>query len=471
MLFFMFGFQFIPPIAPLSHQGMQGVGIFIGLLWAWTFIDFIWPSFLGIVAVGYTGFMTVDQAFTTGFGDTTFIMVAACLILAAYMTSTGICKTVSYWFVSRKACVGKPYMFMFLFFVAMYILGGTAGALAAFVIGWAIVYSTAELLGYKKGDTFVTSLLVGSVVSAVFGGTVFLFRAFPAMAINNARNLVGLDCNFVDWFVPNFVASFVAMIMYIFAIKFIIRPDASKYIAGGDIFGEYRKELTLTNEQKVAILLLCVVIFVAALPGFLPAGNAIKVFMSKLSIGPLIAISLSVLYAIRINGKPLINYPEIMKNGVDWSTMVMLAASFPVAKMLQHADSGFTVLINDILISLLGNYGPYMIAVVFVMFTIILTQFAHNLVMMIVLCPIICNLSIIMGFNPLPTLMMVAFAAQMGIGTAGASVMGAMLFANREWIPTGQCFKFTWLAVLVTIVCICAIGIPIANLMGVGTPV
>jgi len=467
----MFGFQFIPPIAPLTHQGMQAVGIFIGLLWAWTFVDFIWPSFLGMIAVGYTGFMTVDQAFTAGFGNTTTIMVAAVFVLAAYMTSTGICKTVSYWFVTRKACVGKPYMFMFFFFLSLYILGGTAGTVAAYIIGWAIVYSVSDLLGYQKGDGFPAALLVGCVLSAMLGATVFPFRAFAVMALNNARNLVGLDCSFIEWAVPSFCASFVAMILYILAIKYIFRPDTSKFIAGGDVFEEFRKELVLTKEQKVAIVLMCVVIVVASIPGFLPAGNPVKVFMAKLSIGPLIAMALGVLYAIHKKGDPIIDYPAHMRSGIDWATIVMLAASFPVASMMQHADSGVTTLINNFLTNMLGDFSPFMISIFFVVFTAIATQVAHNLVMMIVLAPIICNLSVVMGFNPMPALMMLAFAANCGIATAGASVMGAMLFANREWIPTGQCFKFSWTGVLMCIIGMCVLGIPIAFAMGVGTPI
>lgn len=470
MLFWMFGFQFIPPIDPLTHQGMQAVGIFMGLLWAWTFVDFIWPSFLGMIAVGYTGFMTVDQAFTTGFGNTTTIMVAAVFVLAAYMTSTGICKTVSYWFITRKSCIGKPYFFMFFFFLAMYILGGTAGTVAAYIIGWSIVYSISDLLGYSKGDGFPASLLVGCVLSAMLGATVFPFRAFAVMAINNARNLVGLDCSFIDWAIPSFCASFVAMILYILAVKFIFKPDTSKYIQGGDVFDEFRKQLFLPKEQKVAIILMCCVIFLASIPGFLPAGNPIKVFLGKLSIGPLIAMALGVLYAVHKNGDPLIDYPAHIRGGIDWATIVMLAASFPVANMIQDANSGVTTLINHLLTGLLGGFSPIIIAMIFIVFTAILTQIAHNLVMMIVLAPIICNLSIAMGFNPMPALMMLSFAANCGIATAGASVMGAMLFANREWIPTKKCFQYSWVGVAACIIGMCLLGIPIAFAMGVGTP-
>ncbi len=471
MLFWMFGFKYISPIAPLTKQGMAAVGIFMGLLWAWTFVDFIWPSFLGMIAVGFTGFMTVDQAFTAGFGNTTTIMVAAVFVLAAYMTSTGICKTVAYWFITRKSCIGKPYMFAFYFFLAMYILGGTAGTVASYIIGWAIVYSISELLGYQKGDAFPAVLLVGTVLSAMLGATVFPFRVFAVLVLNNAKTLVGMDCSFIGWAIPSLAASFVAMVLFVLAIKYIFRPDVSRFVGAGDVFAQFKEELCLTKEQKVAIGVMVFIVLFASIPGFLPAGNPLKVWMAKLSIGPLIAIVLGLLYAVHKNGKPLINYITYMKNGIDWQTIVMLAASFPVASMIQHADSGVTTLINNVLVALLGNLGPYGIAALFIIFTAVVTQVAHNLVMVIVLAPIVCNLSIVMGFNPMPCLMMLAFAANCGIATAGASVMGAMLFANRTWIPTGKCFKYTWTGVIACIIGMIALGIPLAMAMGVGTPI
>ncbi len=472
MLFFMFGFPRLAPIEPLTAQGMHAVGIFMGLLWAWTFVDLLWPSILGMVAVGLSGFMTIDAAFNSGFGNTTVIMVAACLVFAGYLTATGVCKTVAYWFVSRKACIGHPFMFAFYLLLACYILGATAGPMAAIVIGWAVVYEVANITGYKQGESFPATLLVGVVVASMLGSTVFPWRAMAVIGLNNARNILAMECSFVDWVIPSFCTSFLAMTLYIVLVKFIVRPDVSRLAGDTDHFSSFREQLQLTTEQKIAMATLVAVIVIAATPSFLPAGSGAKVFLSKFSsIGPLMLLAMAVLYAVRINGKPIIDYPAIMKNGMDWTTIVMLASSMPVASMVQHADSGVTVLINNFLTNLLGNYGAFAIACLFVLFTIIVTQIAHNLVMMIVLAPILCNLSVAMGFNPMPALMMLAFAANAGIATAGASVMGAMIFANRDWIPVKNAFAYTWIAVAICAVAMCVVGIPLAMALGAGTPI
>ena len=65
----MFGFRFIPPFTDsITETGMEVLGIFLGVLYGWTFISMIWPSLLGMVACGFTGLMTIQESFLQGFG-------------------------------------------------------------------------------------------------------------------------------------------------------------------------------------------------------------------------------------------------------------------------------------------------------------------------------------------------------------------------------------------------------------------
>ena len=42
-LLIMFGFGQLPPVEPLTALGMRLIGIFLGLLYGWIFIDIVWP--------------------------------------------------------------------------------------------------------------------------------------------------------------------------------------------------------------------------------------------------------------------------------------------------------------------------------------------------------------------------------------------------------------------------------------------
>lgn len=50
-LLLMFGPWLIPPFEPVTPIGMRILGIFLGLIYMWTFVGSLWPSLLGILAM------------------------------------------------------------------------------------------------------------------------------------------------------------------------------------------------------------------------------------------------------------------------------------------------------------------------------------------------------------------------------------------------------------------------------------
>ena len=79
----MFGFPRLPLIEPLTPYGMHVVGIFLGCLYGWTMIGPIWPSFLGLIVLGFTEFGTMTDAFKEAYGGDTYLFVFFMLSFAA----------------------------------------------------------------------------------------------------------------------------------------------------------------------------------------------------------------------------------------------------------------------------------------------------------------------------------------------------------------------------------------------------
>ena len=50
-------FRFIPPFGAMTPLGMELLGIFLGLLYAWITVDMIWPSIVGLVLIGFSGYV------------------------------------------------------------------------------------------------------------------------------------------------------------------------------------------------------------------------------------------------------------------------------------------------------------------------------------------------------------------------------------------------------------------------------
>ena len=50
----MLGFGHLQPIGSITPLGMDILGIFIGLIYGWSTVGTIWPSLVGILAMGFT---------------------------------------------------------------------------------------------------------------------------------------------------------------------------------------------------------------------------------------------------------------------------------------------------------------------------------------------------------------------------------------------------------------------------------
>ena len=455
----------IPPIELLTVQGMHALCIFVSLLWAWSFVDFIWPSLLSMIAVGLSGYMTVENAFISGFGNSTIIMLFFVFILTAYLSKVGLCTTLAYWVVSRKFCIGRPYVIFAALSYVTFVLGATAGTMASVLIGWAISFEIFKIAGFNKGDKFPMFLLISIMFAAVLGQCVFPFRPLAAITINSIASITNLQMPYGPFIAASTITCVIALLFYILVIRFIFRPDIKNLAKDEDIFGKYRDKIVYTKEQKIATVALVFVIVGALFPSFFPAEWWITKFFSCFTLTSLIALALSVLFIFSLGTGRGLDFSESIRQGVDWPTLIMLVGSMPAAEIMQSADSGVTTLINHVMITLLGDFSPLVIGIIFIAFAAIVTQVAHNVVMCIVLSPILANLSIALGFDPLPVAIFLSFGANIGIATPGASAWGAMIFGQRDWVPSKFAFGYSFTACIITLVVMCVLGLPIAYAM------
>ena len=114
-----FGFGYIPPVEPLTEMGMKILGIFFGCLYGWVFVDLIWPSLLGMIAIVLTGYMNLGGVLKASFGAPLIIMLIFILIFCAILDHHGLSRFISLWFITRKSVLGKPWTFTFIFLLSI----------------------------------------------------------------------------------------------------------------------------------------------------------------------------------------------------------------------------------------------------------------------------------------------------------------------------------------------------------------
>ncbi len=83
------------PFGPLTPLGMNLIGIFSGILYGWIFIEIVWPSLAGLLALMLIGGMKPVQLFNKSFGDPIVQMMFFIFVFCATINYYGLSKLFS----------------------------------------------------------------------------------------------------------------------------------------------------------------------------------------------------------------------------------------------------------------------------------------------------------------------------------------------------------------------------------------
>ena len=92
MFVIMFGVGTLPTFGQVTPLGMKILGVFLGTMYGWIFIDLLWPSLIGLVVLGLTEYTTIGEAFASALSTAKITYTAEKIINGAYsiLPPTGI---------------------------------------------------------------------------------------------------------------------------------------------------------------------------------------------------------------------------------------------------------------------------------------------------------------------------------------------------------------------------------------------
>lgn len=461
----MFGIGYLEPWGSLETIGMKVLGIFIGLLWGWTFIGFVWPSLLGILALGLSGYQTVNAVLTAGFGaPLNTVLCIFLFVFAAYMDKIGLSKIIANWFISRKICVGRPYVFTLMVFIAAYVLGATVSLFTAILLLFSIFYNVCDTLGYQKREKYPVFVLTGIVYSAMLGFALFPLKAVQVMVLGSLSTVSGgLTVDFGGFTVLTFAITVVCLAVWMLFGKFIVRPDLSNFDGVGDMFEELR-HVSVNGEQKIAAFFLCLFMFAMFAPSILPKEFFVAKFFNTIGITGSLVFVLVLMAMLKVNGKVSFNFADCAKDGMNWEMIVMFAATMPVSAAMSNEDIGVIKFLVELLEPIFNNFNGLGFCVVFLIIGGLLTQVAHNLVLAALLTPVLYQFCIQLGGDPIAMSVLFSFSIATAVATPGGSATAALMFTN-DWIGSGNSYKYGWTMAIISLIVVIVVGLPLGTLI------
>lgn len=441
-----FGFGLLPAPEPITHMGMQIMGVFFGMLWGWCFTDdMIWPSLLGIVALGMTEYTTVSGSLTLFFGNTTTQQMICCMIFFGYMDKCGLSTSMAKWIMTRKFINGKPWVLAITLFVAEAVLASLVSLIVTIIIIWQIFTSACEEMGYKKHEAFPAYVLMGTLICGSYGSGLLPFKGGGLILSGLVQAGTGQVFPMAAYICTADVIIVGFILGYVLLGKFVIRPDVTKFMSSCEYLIKLQNEnkKVFREEQKPQIIALIIFSIVLFAVGLWPKTAPMYEFISNIGIqGAAIILVMAMIIVHDKDNKPELVFAEAFHKGVYWDMVLLLGASFPVADAIKAEESGLLAFVAKTLTPLLHGVGfiPFLIIIALAM--LLLSQFAHNLILQMIFIPLTCPIMISAGFDPVVSSVVIFYSCNLAFFTPGASMIGAMLYGN-EWIPNKNIF--TWL--------------------------
>jgi len=458
-----FGVSLLPPIGVTAY-GMKIIGVFLGLIYGWTFLGFVWPSLFSMIALGFTGYDAPAKIIASGLGHATVLFTIFVFIFVEYCRTTGLNDTMAKWLVSRKLFIGHPWLFTFFILFGTFLISIAVGAVAAVFIIAAILYAIFEEVGYKRGDKFPSFLMAGVYIAGVLSFACQPWAGQILMGITTLEATSNGACNisYLSIMMVGFPICIITIILYTLAMRFCFRPDIT---AMQNLTPQYLESISKTiqidTKQKIAAVALIAFVILMLLPGILPAGTPVAGFFAKFSLAPGVALILAILSIIRVDKQPVLNFVACAQKGVAWPVVIMLAAAIPVSSALDAEGTGVNELLTGILSGLLEGNSVLVFLIIFITICTIATQFTHNVTIVLVGVPILYNICQMTGMNPVSANILLFMASSIAFATPAASTVGALSFANAEWVGVKRAFQAGITATVLALVVLLVVGVPL----------
>ena len=459
----MFGFGLLPPLGPITPMGMKVLGVFLGLLYGWNMAGFIWPSALGVVAFVLTDYMSVAQTLAAGFGSTTCVLLMFVFIFVAVVDEAGASRFIAMWFITRRAFVGKPWLLSLAFLLAAYILASTTTAVAIVLLCWGILYKMSETVGYQKGDAYPTFMTIAIVFTCVLGSVALPFRVNPLLLMGAYESASGLTVDYLHYILLSLPLSFICIVIFVLMGKWVFRVDAA-LLAQTDITAlASPEELKLDMRQKIMLSALGAMVVLMLLPSFIPKTVAISAILTKMAPVGIVLALIVLICVVRVEGQPLFDFKAVAARSVQWETIMLCAIVLPVSSALTNESTGIQEALNLALSPIFGQAPPLVFMAMVLAVAAVLTNFANNVTVGIILIPVVYGFSSQLGANPTALVVLLSICAHFAFLTPVAAPPAAILFGNTEWVTGQEVVKYGLPVFGVCVLAMIFIGIPLGN--------
>jgi len=458
---FMFGFRFIPPISVLTVQGMEIIGILIGLIiaWAWDSKCTSWSSLLALFALSTTSYGDLNKVVSMSFGSTTLVMIIVTGLIIGALVDAEIDNYLIKKIMTMKWAQGKPWALTFLLIFGPYVLAFFITNVIVAMFLFPIYGRIFKAVGYEAGDRYVLHVYIGALFSMVCASFTFPFIKSPLIYGSLVEGYMGSLWTNVEYMLT--VTPFILCMCagYVFLMR-LLRCDASKIIElDMDVLGIQE---TISVHQKAVLYAMYAYIIGCLIISFGGLGsNRFAELLNLIGVygwGIIIAVAMM---TIKVGGKRLMTIKDAANKGLNWDVIFLVAVSTTIASALTTGNTGVGELMALILVPLLGELSTYTFMIVLATILILLVNFTNGVAIRMVSLTI-CGALVAAGMklNGPAVGAMILLISNLAILLPSSSLFGAFLH-TADLVTPEAIYRNVCISLLYFIVCFVVIYVPL----------
>ncbi len=463
-IIFLFSYV-LPAPSPITPVGMKVVGAFLGMVYLWSTIGALWPSLLGLFFVAISG-IGGDAGFNgvwmQAIGRDTVLLTLYAMILFGAVDEVGDTLYITKWILTRKIFAGRPFVFLALWYFCNFVLSALVSPISSLIILWPIALRIVEVVGLKREDAFWKFFFVGMFLVQTLGQPFFPFMGAQLIPCSAFKAMTGIAMPMLPYMLVNFIMTVFVMAVFLLLIK-VLRVDISKFKDLDPKTIEDALPLPpMDFRQKAFLWMIPLYLALLLVPSFLPS-NPVVDFLAAIDVNGITIAFLLFFLIVRFNGRPMLDFKEVSYKQFDWGIFFMIAAAVYTAGMLSDDATGVSSWLVQVLNPVLG--GQSEMGFVAIMFTValIITNFANNAAMAVVLMPVVIEFSNRLGINPLPVAMGVILMVFVAMLTPAASPHAGMMWGRKDIYSPKEIVSVGLPMCVVTLVSYIFIGYPLAK--------
>ncbi|MGN1002903.1 MAG: SLC13 family permease [Oscillospiraceae bacterium] len=437
-------FRFIPAPEPITRAGMNVLGLFIGLIYLWSAVDMMWPTFVAMVMFGLDAYVIypdswqlsgVYEAGQQAFGNWIVIFVIACLLVCYALEKAGTIKRICMAFITSKIARKSPWAFTFMFVLAALVVSLFLDVAPAQLFVLAIAHEIFNILGFKEGDRWPKYMVICITYSAVLGFAMTpICHTLPILWMSIYSAITGVPSNILTYVaIAAPVGLIIWLIMMLWMKKVIKMSDNVKELENIDWAKiEAMKPGKMDLREKIVVTASVLLIACWIIPSILSlfaADSALYAFVSKLGDSSFLFLIVALLAIIKVDGEPLLNLKEAFGK-ISWLPVVLLAGIMMVASAMGEESSGIPAWISTYVVPLVSGMSPYAMVALIAVLCVVLTNVANNVPVGIIFVSAGVPMCLELGINPLPLALAVCVSANLAYTIPPAYVPVGIAYAD-----------------------------------------